>query len=86
MEKTRRWRILGGCQLLAQTDALCPASEVMGHHLYCELGGVGDRVGAAAALAMPCFRRRWSGGPAEPAVPCCCGVAELCAFAAYWLF
>ena len=48
--------------------------------------GVGDRVSAAAPLAMPCFRRRWSGGPAEPAVPCCCGVAEPCAFAAYWLF
>ena len=36
--------------------------------------GVGDRVSAAAALAMPCFRRRWSGAPAAPAVPCCYGI------------
>ena len=39
-----------------------------------------------APRVMACFRRRWSGGPAESAVPCCWGVEELCAFAAYWLF
>ena len=32
------------------------------------------------------FAANGPGGPAESAVPCCCGVAEPCAFAAYWLF
>ena len=32
---------LGGHHLLAQTDARCPASEVVGHHLDCQPGGVG---------------------------------------------
>ena len=32
---------LGGCQLLAQTDARRPASQVMRHHLDCQPGGVG---------------------------------------------
>ena len=32
---------LGGYQLLAQTDARCPACQVVGHHLYCQPGGVG---------------------------------------------
>ena len=32
---------LGGYQLLAQTDARRPASEVMRHHLYGQPGGVG---------------------------------------------
>ena len=36
-----------------------------------------------APRVMPCFRRHCPGGPAESAVPCCCGVAEPCAFAAY---
>ena len=32
---------LGGHHLLAQTDARCPAGEVVGHHLYRQPGGVG---------------------------------------------
>ena len=32
---------LGGHHLLTQTDARCPADQVMCHHLYCEPGGVG---------------------------------------------
>ena len=32
---------LGGHHLLAQTDARCPASEVMRHHLARQPGGVG---------------------------------------------
>ncbi len=32
---------LGGHQLLAQTDASCPASEVMRHHLHRQPGSVG---------------------------------------------
>ena len=39
-----------------------------------------------APRVMPCFRRHCPGGSAESAVPCCWGVGELCAFAAYWLF
>ena len=33
---------LGGHHLLAQTDAHCPACQVVGDHLYCEPGGVGS--------------------------------------------
>ena len=32
---------LGGCQLLAQADARCPASQVVGHDLDGQPGGVG---------------------------------------------
>ena len=32
---------LGGHQLLVQTDARCPAGQVMGHHLHRQPGGVG---------------------------------------------
>ena len=32
---------LGGHHLLAQTDARCPAGDVVGHHLYRQPGGVG---------------------------------------------
>ena len=32
---------LGGYQLLAQTDARCPAGQVMRHHLDGQPGGVG---------------------------------------------
>ena len=32
---------LGGYNLLAQTDARCPAGQVMGHHLDGQPGGVG---------------------------------------------
>ena len=32
---------LGGHHLLAQTDARCPAGEVVGHHLYRQPGAVG---------------------------------------------
>ena len=38
---------LGGHHLLTQTDARCPASEVVGHHLDRQPGGVG---GEAARL------------------------------------
>ena len=38
---------LGGHHLLTQTDARCAASEVVGHHLHRQLGGVG---GEAARL------------------------------------
>ena len=43
-------------------------------------------VAVTAPCVMPRFRRRCLGGPAASAVPCCCGVGEPCAFAAYWLF
>ena len=32
---------LGGCQLLAQADARCPAGQIVGHHLDGQPGGVG---------------------------------------------
>ena len=32
---------LGGCQSLAQTDARCPAGQIMRHHLYRQPGPVG---------------------------------------------
>ena len=38
---------LGGHHLLTQTDARCPASQVVGHHLDRQPGGVG---GEAARL------------------------------------
>ena len=40
---------LGGDHLLAQTDARCPAGQVMGHHLHRQPGAVG---GEAARRQM----------------------------------
>ena len=33
---------LGGCHLLAQADARCPASQIVGHHLDGQPGAVGS--------------------------------------------
>ena len=44
---------LGGYHLLAQTDARCPASEVVGHHLDCQPGGVGGETARLAGSAFP---------------------------------
>ena len=43
---------LGGHHLLAQTDARCPAGEVVGHHLYRQPGGVGGEA-ARGEMVQP---------------------------------
>ena len=52
---------LGGHHLLAQTDARCPAGEVVGHHLYRQPGGVGGEA-ARGEMVQPHISawRRWS--------------------------
>ena len=51
-EKNRRRKILVGHHLLAQTDARCPAGEVVGHHLYRQPGGVGGEA-ARGEMVQP---------------------------------
>ena len=43
---------LGGHHLLTQTDARCPAGEVVGHHLYRQPGGVGGEA-ARGEMVQP---------------------------------
>ena len=43
---------LGGHHLLAQTDARCPAGDVVGHHLYRQPGGVGGEA-ARGEMVQP---------------------------------
>ena len=50
---------LGGHHLLAQTDARCPAGQVVGHHLYRQPGGVGaKRPEGRWFNPTPCLRSR----------------------------
>ena len=43
---------LGGHHTLAQTDARCPAGDVVGHHLYRQPGGVGGEA-ARGEMVQP---------------------------------
>ena len=43
---------LGGHHLLAQTDARCPAGDVVGHYLYRQPGGVGGEA-ARGEMVQP---------------------------------
>ena len=60
---------LGGHHLLTQTDARCPASEVVGHHLDRQPGGVGGEAarGGRWLSPTPCFRY-WVAGKSNPAL------------------
>ena len=50
---------LGGHHLLAQTDARCPAGEVVGHHLYRHPSGVGGEAARGRWFnPTPCLRSR----------------------------
>ena len=57
--KTRRLRVLVVTVRSAQTDARCPAGEVVCHHLHRQPGAVGGEAPRGRWLSpTPCFRSR----------------------------